>query len=92
MCKDKEPEKYIIHLLCTNCNHKWEESIPKGMEFYTKGFQQRAGYGFDSWEARDNQVNCPNCECNTVRSENWDETNKRLSDTSGMQGDSEIGS
>jgi len=70
-------EFYNIHLLCTNCHHKWKENIPKGMQFLVTR-NKEAYYAKASWSSKYTKINCPNCDCNTVRSETWDETNRRL--------------
>lgn len=61
-------ETYKITLLCMNCWNKWEESIPKGQLYFSHNYNQSSGYANVGYQARDNRINCPNCECNTVRS------------------------
>lgn len=75
-----EKVTYELRLLCTNCMHKWDETIPKGYEFFSHGYTHAAGYGISEYSAYENKINCPNCGCNTVRSENWDETNRRIAE------------
>lgn len=56
MSKDIEQDLniYSLKVFCTNCDHKWDLSLPKGRPF-------------DSFGTYNPTIYCPNCDCATVR-------------------------